>query len=104
MASIADYIQRPSGTLVLFNPLSWQRTNLVEVDIDKGIELVDLATKETVPYQEIYTGNGFRHVRFLAQNVPAVGYKCYALEPAKAEPAAPASECIRQPWKTPITA
>ncbi len=66
---------------MVFNPLSWQRTHLVEVDINKGIKLVDLATKESVPYQEIYTGKGFRHVRFLAQNVPAVGYKCYALEP-----------------------
>ena len=45
MASIADYIQRPSGTLVVFNPLNWQRSNLVEVDIDKGIELVDLASE-----------------------------------------------------------
>jgi hypothetical protein len=90
MASLADYIDRPSQTLVLFNPLSWQRTHLIEVDIDKGIKLVDLATQETVPYQEIYTGNGFRHVRFLAQNVPAVGYKCYALEPTKTEPAVPA--------------
>ncbi len=90
MASIADYISRPSQTLVLFNPLSWKRTNLVEVDINKGTKLVDLATKETVSYQEIYTGNGFRHVRFLAQNVPAVGYKCYALEPDETAPAAPA--------------
>ena len=89
MASIADYINRPSHTLVLFNPLSWQRTHLVEVDIDKGIKLVDLATKETVPYQEIYAGNGFRHVRFLAQNVAAVGYKCYALIPDPAEMAHP---------------
>ena len=90
MASIADYINRTSGTLVLFNPLSWQRTDLVEVDIDKGRKLVDLARRETVPYQEIYAGNGFRHVRFLAQNVPAVGYKCYALEPDQTEPAASA--------------
>lgn len=88
-ASIADYINRPSHTLVLFNPLSWQRTHLVEVDIDKGIKLVDLSTKECVPYQEIYTGKGFRHVRFLAQNVPAVGYKSYALEPDASELARP---------------
>jgi len=88
MASIADYINRPSQTLVLFNPLSWQRTHLVEVDINRGRKLVDLTTKETVPYQEIYNGKGFRHVRFLAQNVPAVGYKSYALEPDASEPAA----------------
>jgi hypothetical protein len=82
MASIADYIQRPSGTLVVFNPLSWRRSNLVEVDIDKGIDLLDLTNNEIVPAQELYTGEGFRHVRFLARNVPAVGYKCYALQPA----------------------
>jgi len=85
MASIADSIQRPSGTLVVFNPLSWQRSNLVEVDIDKGLKLVDVASQETVSYQELYTGQGFRHVRFLAKNVPSVGYKSYALESAKGE-------------------
>ncbi|MGO8731718.1 MAG: polysaccharide lyase family protein [Terriglobia bacterium] len=88
MASITDYIQRPSGTLVVFNPLNWQRSNLVETDIDKGIDLVDLTSNEIVPYQELYTGEGFRHVRFLARDVPALGYKCYALQTAKAEPVA----------------
>jgi hypothetical protein len=88
MASIADYIQRPSGTLVVFNPLNWQRSNLVETDIDKGIDLVDLTSNEIVPYQELYTGEGFRHVRFLARDIPALGYKCYALQTANAEPAA----------------
>ena len=86
MASIADYIQRPSGTLVVFNPLSWGRSNLVEVDIDKGIELVDLGTEEAVPYEELYSGQGFRHVRFLAKDVPAVGYKCYALQRSQSSP------------------
>jgi hypothetical protein len=84
MASIADYIHRPSGTLVVFNPLNWQRSSLVEVDIDKGLELVDLALHQSVAAQELYTGQGFRHVRFLAQDVPAVGYKCYGLAPAHA--------------------
>ena len=100
MASIADYIQRPSGTLVVFNPLSWQRSNLVEVDIDKGIELVDLATKETVPYQELYTGKGFRHVRFLARDVPAVGYKCYALR-TRHSASLPGSRRSQRPSTTP---
>jgi hypothetical protein len=91
MASIADYIQRPSGTLVVFNALSWPRSNLVEVDIDKGMELLDLLSNEIVPYQELYAGEGFRHVRFLARNVPAVGYKCYALGPANVAP--PCTAC-----------
>jgi hypothetical protein len=89
MASLADYIQWPSRTLVVFNPLSWKRTNLVEADIDKGIELIDAASKETVPYQELYAGQTFRHIRFLARSVPSVGYKCYALEPIQAPAPAP---------------
>jgi hypothetical protein len=90
MASLADDIQRPSGTLVVFNPLSWERTSLVEADIDKGIELIDVASKENVPYQEICAGQSFRHIRFLARSVPSVGYKCYALIPDQAEAAGPA--------------
>jgi alpha-mannosidase len=83
MASIADYIPRPSGTLVAFNPLNWARSSLVEADIDRGIELVDLATGESAPYQELSAGRGYRHIRFLATNVPPLGYKCYALQPIK---------------------
>ena len=86
MASIADYIDRPSGTLVVFNPLSWSRSSLVETDINKGIELVDLRTKEVVPHEVLYVGQGFKHVRFLAKGVPPVGYQCYALQATRAEP------------------
>ncbi len=90
MASIADYIQRPSGTIVVFNPLSWTRSSLVEMDLDKGLDLVDLRTGKAVDYQQLSTGQGYRHVRFLAENVPAVGYKSYALQPAKSEQSAAA--------------
>jgi alpha-mannosidase len=83
MASIADYIPRPSGTLVAFNPLNWTRSSLAEVDIDRGIELVDLATGESAAYQELSSGRGYRHIRFLAANVPPLGYKCYALQRAR---------------------
>ncbi|HZO99304.1 MAG TPA: polysaccharide lyase family protein [Terriglobia bacterium] len=89
MASIADYIQRPSGTLVVFNPLNWERSSLVEVDINKDVELLDIATQQAVPFEVLRTGEGYRHIRFLAEKVPAVGYKCYALQPARSEPAAP---------------
>ena len=30
-------------TLLVFNPLNWQRSSLVEIDLEKGHELVDLA-------------------------------------------------------------
>ncbi len=94
MAAIADYIPNPSGTLVLFNPLSWERSSLVEVDLDKGRELVDQVTNQTVSYEVLFTGNGFRHIRFLASDVPALGYKCYTMRPTTKEPVAPTTGSV----------
>jgi hypothetical protein len=89
LAALADNIYDPKGTLLVFNPLSWQRSGMVEVDLDKGLELVDLATNRTVPCEVLSTGKSYRHIRFLAQDVPSVGYKAYALRQTKAEPPAP---------------
>ena len=95
LAALADSIYDPKGTLLVFNPLSWQRSSLVEVDLDKGRELVELATNRTVPYQVLSTGQSYEHVRFLAQDVPSVGYKAYALKETKAEPPAPQTSSKR---------
>ena len=89
LGALADYIYDPQGTLLVFNPLSWQRSGMVETDLDKGLELVDLVTKQTVPYEVLFTGPAYRHIRFLAQDVPSVGYRAYALKESKAEPANP---------------
>ena len=62
---------------------------MVEMDLDKGLELVDLTTNRTVPYEVLSTEPAYRHVRFLAQDVPSVGYKAYALKETKAEPSTP---------------
>ena len=86
LAALADYIYDPKGTLLVFNPLSWQRSGLVEMDLDKGLELVDLVTNQALPYEVLSTGPAYRRVRFLAQDVPSVGYKAYALKETKAEP------------------
>ena len=82
MAALADSISDPADTLLVFNPLSWQRSSMVEFDLDNGLELVDLTTKQPVPYEVLSTGPEYHHVRFMAQDVPSVGYKGYALKPA----------------------
>jgi alpha-mannosidase len=86
LAALADYTYDPKGTLLVFNPLSWQRSGMVEMDLDKGLELVDLTTNRALPYEVLSTGPAYRHVRFLAQDVPSVGYRAYALKGTKAEP------------------
>jgi hypothetical protein len=89
LAGLGDSIYEPKGTLLVFNPLSWQRSSLVEMDLDKGREIVDLVTHRTANYEVLYTGEAFRRVRFLSQDVPAVGYKAYELKPTKEEQPAP---------------
>jgi len=89
LGALADYIYDPQGTLLVFNPLSWQRSGMVETDLEKGLELVDLVTKRTVSYEILFTGPAYRHIRFLAQDVPSVGYKAYALKESKAEAVTP---------------
>ncbi|MBZ5561506.1 MAG: hypothetical protein LAP13_03705 [Acidobacteriia bacterium] len=81
-SALADFIPNPSGTLIVFNSLNWQRSNFVETDLDNGLEIVDLATRQVVPYEVLHTGKTLRHIRFMATDVPAVGYKCYQLRAA----------------------
>ena len=95
LAAIADYIDDPKGTLVVFNPLNWQRSGMVEIDLQKDLELVDQVTGEVVPYQVLSVRPtaqpelpfSYQRVRFLARDVPALGYKCYSKRPAKSSPA-----------------
>jgi alpha-mannosidase len=89
LAGIADSISEPKNTLLIFNPLSWPRSKLVEMDLDKGRELVDLVTQRTVPYEVLETGKNYRRVRFLANDIPAVGYKAFDLKTTGDEPPAP---------------
>jgi alpha-mannosidase len=82
LSAIADAIRQPAQTLVVFNSLNWKRSELVEVDVDKGVAPFDATNERLVPYQILASGQSYDHIRFLAENVPPVGYKSYALRPA----------------------
>ena len=89
LGALADYIYDPQGTLLVFNPLSWKRSGMIEMDLEKGLELVDQVAHRTVPYEVLSTGPDYRRIRFLAENVPSVGYKAFAMKGTKEEPTAP---------------
>lgn len=89
MGSIADSISAPPGTLIVFNPLNWQRSGLVEFDLPNGHELVDKTANQIVPYEVLSTGKDYHRVRFMATDVPAVGYKDYELKKTKSNPTKP---------------
>ena len=91
LSVIADSTDNPSGTVLVFNSLNWPRSALVEMDLGKRRELVDLSTSQIVPFEVLFTGNEFVHIRFWAEDVPSVGYKSYALRPRHDKEAVPAA-------------
>lgn len=83
MANLADSIPAGPGSMIVFNSLNWKRSGPVLLDIDKGGEIVDVTTNHVVPYELLFTGPNFQHVRFLAEDVPAAGYKVYLTRAGK---------------------
>jgi alpha-mannosidase len=79
MSQLADRIHMPAPAIVVFNPLSWARSGLVETDLDDGMVIKEYPRMTTVPYEILRRGAGYNHVRFMARDVPAMGYKCYQI-------------------------
>ena len=77
--------------IVVFNALSWDRTDEVKVSIDPygqkvtTYKILDAQTGSEVPSQQIVSGpeNGVEPVTisFVAENVPSLGYKTYYAVP-----------------------
>ena len=78
MEDIADVIPVGTGSIIVFNSLNWKRNGAVAMDLDKGQEIVDSTTNQPVPIEVLSSGDAFRHIRFTAQDVPALGYKVYS--------------------------
>ena len=78
--------------VVVFNPLGFARTDFADVPVpDAGPHVVrDVATGEEAPSQTVSLG-GKRHLRLLARDVPALGYRVYRYQrgtPARSPDAA----------------
>lgn len=80
LSQIANQIHMPSSSLMVFNSLSWPRSELVEIDLARDAVIAEYPGKAVVPFEVLSEGPGYRHVRFLAKDVPAMGFKCYALD------------------------
>ncbi len=99
LQAIADQVdtQGEGVPIVVFNPLSWARTDVVEVELAfgdakvKGMLLRDLQGRD-VPFQLTETGrnpDGTLNkvvLAFEAEDVPALGYKTYFAVPTDGIP------------------
>jgi alpha-mannosidase len=108
LRNIAERVEIPFGRcfpIVVFNPLSWQRSDVVKAhltlygevsprDVDdyrKGMRLVDEKDSPIPFHVEQYSENISRalDITFIARDVPSVGYKTYYLRPAGATESTP---------------
>lgn len=80
----------PWPAIAVLNPLSWQRGDIVQATVHTGrlgtgsFRLMDGTT--SVPYEIEARTNDTVTLRFLADGVPATGYKTYQLVPGSAGP------------------
>ncbi|WP_432970816.1 glycoside hydrolase [Dactylosporangium sp. CA-233914] len=70
----------PGRAVLVHNPSSWSRTDVVTVDADGGSLLVDDAG---APVPAVLEG---RRLTFVARDVPSLGHRTYRLLPAAAAP------------------
>ncbi|HTZ47018.1 MAG TPA: polysaccharide lyase family protein [Verrucomicrobiae bacterium] len=85
LSQIANQIHMPSSSLMVFNSLSWPRSELVEMDLGSNAVIAEYPGKTVVPFEVLSEGPKYRHVRFLAKDVPAMGYRGYELETKRGE-------------------
>lgn len=86
------FIAPKDTSLMVFNPLNWERSGIVSFDLPDGNEIVDTVSGKAVAYEVLWTGRGiqlpgfgpgYKRVRFEATAIPSVGYKLFALKPSK---------------------
>ncbi len=77
---------RRGQAIVVFNPLSWERTDVVTLRLPEGdsssYAIFETNGKER-PSQTISEGPLQREILFIAEGVPSLGYKVYELRKAK---------------------
>jgi alpha-mannosidase len=81
LSQLADQVHMAAPAIVVFNPLNWARSGFVETDLNNSTRIEEYPGMKVVPHEILRQGNGYRHVRFLARDVPSMGYKCYKIAP-----------------------
>jgi len=80
--------QVPAGkrTLVVFNPVSWQRTDVARLKSKEDVVLRDVVAGNAVAVQRVSADE----IEFAATDIPALGHKSYSIEFANAGNSTPA--------------
>lgn len=89
---LSAFVAPRDNSLLVFNPLNWERSGIVSVDLPDGSEILDSVSGKAIPYEVLWTGKGislpgfgpgYKRVRFEADAIPSVGYKLFTIKPSK---------------------
>jgi hypothetical protein len=83
LSQLADQIHVPAPGGLVFNSLNWTRSELVETDLDAGYDILESPGGSPVPVEVLAHHEDYDHVRFLARDVPSLGYRFYPAAPRK---------------------
>ncbi|HSS96429.1 MAG TPA: polysaccharide lyase family protein [Terriglobales bacterium] len=90
MDKVAELVGSDKQGTVIFNPESWERSDLFDFELEPDEILMDPATNQPIPCGVIKAHRDYQDVRCWAANVPAMGYKFYAIAKGKT----PAGEAL----------
>ena len=72
-------VEVDDNTIFAFNWQNRVRTEPLVAELSTGSYLVDLSTDKPVDTDVLFEKEGWKKVRFLAENIPAIGYRGYAI-------------------------
>lgn len=78
-------VKKNARPLFIYNPLAWERSGLVEIQVPANNRLVYAVHNregKKIPLQVLPASRYFNKILFIAQNIPAMGYAIYELRPA----------------------
>jgi alpha-mannosidase len=78
MSRLGELVTTDGPAYVVFNPLSWQRSALVRLQIADRVRVV-AADGGVVPVEHEDTVDGLHAVRFRVTDIPAFGYRAFSL-------------------------
>lgn len=94
LASLASQVNTSSVNagrpLVVFNPLAWERTDIVWITLPdemSGSYVVVDEQGSSIPHQIIQTSKYTRDLLFVARNVPSMGFATFTIRPSATTPA-----------------
>jgi len=104
LATLGEQIPRAARPrFFVFNPLSWERSDVADLEYN-GIEpvrIIDVATGREATSQVVVHGEK-KYLRIWAENIPAVGYRLFEIQPGLPAKSAQAASVVGDYFQNPF--